>query len=190
MKINFLGKWENEFRSASLADNFVIFRDHLKRLDLPDNPELMLEGTIHLARLCYGYSALDNRGKEFREHLSMQTYDPANAIGAKYAYTFNIHGMAFARIFVKSEDASLDLADIYGSPWHEYQVCGFDTLWISHPDWSPLTKDEVFDIEREVTNDILFDYSKDELNFWCSGDLDETYVLVNIQDELHEEDDD
>ncbi|MCF7733295.1 MAG: hypothetical protein K9N23_16515 [Akkermansiaceae bacterium] len=177
-----MDKWEKEFRRAASADGFAIFRDHLRRLDLPDRPDLMLDGTIHLVRLCYCYSSLDKRSKSFNEFLGMQTYDPSEADGANYTYTFDIHRQAYARVFVKTKDGTLDLADIYGSPWQEYQVCGFDTLWISHPDWSRISEEEAIEIEREVSDDILYDYAKDELNFWCDKLLDETYVLVNIQD--------
>jgi len=184
MKRNILDEWETDFRAASMADGLTLFRDHLRRLDLPDEPELMLEGTISLVRQCFCFSSLDNHGKEFQQLLSMQTYDPANAGSPKYAYTFDIHGRAYPRILIRSKDGTLDLADLYGSLWDGYQVCGFNTLWISHPDWSPLTKEEVADIEREVTDDILFDYSEDELNFWCDGELDSSYVFMNIQDKI------
>lgn len=182
MNLEAIDTWEKKFRKDALEDNLTIFREHLRRLELPDEPELLLDGTIKLVRLCAGYCSLDNRDSEFNDFLAAQTYDPAKSIKAKYAYTFKIHTKAYARVFVEFTKDPLDLADIYGSPWHEYQVCGFDLLWISHLDWSPLSKDEAIEIEREVTEDILYDYSEEELNYWCDSSMFEEFVLVNIQD--------
>lgn len=74
MRPGILDKWESGLREDALADDFAIFRDHLRRLDLPDRPDLMLEGTICLVRMCFGYSVLDGCGKEFNAFLAMQTY--------------------------------------------------------------------------------------------------------------------
>jgi hypothetical protein len=41
-----LDQWEKDFRTSAFADGISIFRDHLRRLDLPDSPQLMFEGTI------------------------------------------------------------------------------------------------------------------------------------------------
>ncbi len=142
----------------------------------------MLEGTIRLVRICSGYAALDRRGKGFGEFLTMQTYDPAKTNGAQYAYTFDIFRMAFARILVGANEGILDLADIYGSPWHEYEVVGFDCLWVSRPDWSPLSKGEAVEIETTITEDFRFDYTDDEIDIWCDDSLDETYLFVSVQD--------
>ena len=126
MSVDILAKWERDFRTAALADNFAVFRNHLRRLGLPDSPDLMLEGTIRLVRVCSAYAALDGHSENFREFLAMQAYDPAEAIGARHAYTFDIFRMAFDRVFVGANGGVLDLADIYGSPWQEYEVVGFN----------------------------------------------------------------
>lgn len=182
MSEEILDQWEEEFRAAAFADEFAIFRDHLRRFDLPDSPNLMLEGTIRLVRRCSCYATVDQRGERFGEFLAMQTYDPAKATAARYAYTFDIFGKAFGRVFVKTYDGTVDLADIYGSRWNEYRLVGFNHLWVSHPDWSPFPKEEVTEIESGITGDLRFDYTEDEVAFWCDDSIDETYVFVTVQD--------
>ena len=98
MSAEILRKWEREFRRAALSDGLANLRDHLRRLDLPDSPSLLLEGTIHVMRMCFVWAALDGRTKHFDEFLAMQTYDPTRATGARFTATFDIFGRAFARI--------------------------------------------------------------------------------------------
>jgi hypothetical protein len=189
MSEDVLDQWERDFRAAAFADGLAIFRDHMRRLDLPGSPELMLEGTIRLVRMCSGYSTLDNCNEQFHEFLVRQTYDPTKTTEARYAYTFDIFGRAFARVFVETKEQILDLADLYGSPWNDYRVVGFHRLWVSHPDWSCLPKHEVTEIESTITSDLRFDYADDELDFWCDDSLDETYLLVTVQD-VYDDDED
>lgn len=174
-------KWEHDFRAAALADGFAIFRDHLRRLDLPDDPQALLEGTICAMRGLAAYLAMDNRDEASCKQLAMQTYNPAEATGAHYAFTFDLWGKAFARIFVETGFKALDLADLYGNPWPDYEVVGFKRLWISHPDWSGLTPDEKKQLEEEVTDDLLFDYGKDDIVFWFDDSEDE-WLRMDIHD--------
>lgn len=55
MQKNLLREWERKFRSVAKADNFELFRDHLQKLNLPDKPKLLLEGTILVVQACCGY---------------------------------------------------------------------------------------------------------------------------------------
>ncbi len=189
MSEDILDRWEKDFRTAAFADGLAIFRDHLRRLDLPYNPHLMLEGTIRLVRMCSCYATVDDRKEQFDKFLAMQTYDPAKATEARYAYTFDIFGKAFARVLVQTKEGTLDLADLYGTPWNDYQVVGFHHLWVSHPDWSRLPKEEVTEIESVITSDLRFDYADDEIDFWCDDSLDETCLFVTVQD-VYDDDND
>ncbi len=92
-------QWERKFRAAAKADGYAIFRDHLRRLELPDSPEFLLEGTILTVRACCGYRLLDSSdGKYVDQLLEMQHYDPANSTNARYAFTFDISGRSCARV--------------------------------------------------------------------------------------------
>ena len=111
-------------------------------------------------------------GKAVRHILRMQTYNPAEATDARYVLTFDIFGKAFGRILVDATLQPLDLADMYGSSWDDYKRVGFDSFWISRPDWSCLTKREVKKLEEQVTYDLRFDYTDDELEFWFDDSRD------------------
>lgn len=174
-------RWEHDFRRAARADGFAIFRDHLRRLDLPDDPQSLLEGTICVMRGQAAYLAMDDREEASRGLLAMQTYNPAESTGARYALTFDLCSKAFARILVEAKFKTVDLADLYGNPWHDYQVVGFDRLWISHPNWSSLPAGEKKQLEEEVTEDLLFDYGEDEIQFWFDDSFDD-WLYLNIHD--------
>lgn len=187
--------WAEDFRAAAEADDYAIFRDHLRRLGLPDEPLLLLEGTIHFVVMWSAFYSLGNP-RSFARLLKMQTYDPAEACGARYAFTFDLCGKAFARALVDTKYATLDLADMNEAPWDEYRVAGYSGFDISHLDWSPLTDEERSELEEEVTNDLRFDYSEDELDISfedaCYDSFDETYLHVHVQEryDIEEEEDD
>lgn len=173
-------KWERRFRSAAAADGGALLREHLRRLDLPDEPERLLEGTIRLVQVWAAYKDLDS--DDFATLLDMQTYDARQASDARYACTFDLHRAAYARVVVETKVGCLDLADLYGHPWRDYRAVGFRRLWISHPDWSPLTSDERQQLQQEVSDDLYFDYTEEELDVWFDDELDDAYLLVTVQD--------
>lgn len=193
-----LERWERAFRIAARADDCALFREHLERLSpwehlvrpvRPDEPWLMLDATIRLVWMCSVYAAIDGRTKDFGRFLKMQKYNPAEATDARYVFTFDLCGQAFARVLVDEKVRTLDLADLYGNPWWDLKVVGFHHIWISHPDWSNLTNEERGKIEDEVTSDLRFDYPEDELDFWFDDSLDESYQFVTVQDACDMEDD-
>ena len=188
------GAWVRTFRAAAKADDYAIFRDHLRRLGLPDEPLLLQEGTIHFVVMWSAFFSL-GRTESFARLLKMQTYDPAQATGARYAYTFDLCGKAYARVLVDTKYGNLDLADMNEAPWNEYQRVGYRSFWISHVDWSPLSQDERNQLEEEIEGDLYYDYSRNELQVdfvqedwdWGSSFYDETFLRVLVQ-EIPEED--
>lgn len=182
--------WAQNFRAAAEADDYAIFRDHLRRLGLPDEPLLLLEGTIHFVVMWIAFFSL-GRKESFARLLKMQTYDPAEAPDARYAFTFDLCGKAYARILIDTKSGNLDLADMNEAPWLEHRVAGYRSFDISHLDWSPLTDDERCQLETEVTDDLYDDYTEDELAVWVENldydSFDETYLRVHVQ-ERDEED--
>ena len=177
--------WARTFRAAAEADDFAIFRDHLRRLGLPDEPLLLLEGTIHFVVMWASFASLDQPGG-FDRLLAMQTYDPEQATDSCYCFTFDLCGRAYARVLVDTGFKNLDLADMNSALWNEYQVAGYTGFWISHPDWSPLDDDERTQLEDEVTDDLYFDYGEDELSVWfedwCDETPSETFLRVHVQE--------
>ncbi|SVB65337.1 uncharacterized protein METZ01_LOCUS218191 [marine metagenome] len=54
-------RWERLFRAEAETDNYALFREHIKRLDFADKPELLIDGTILVMRACEAYWTLDQR---------------------------------------------------------------------------------------------------------------------------------
>jgi len=175
-----LHSWEREFREAAEADEYALLRDHLCRLELPENPALLLEGTIQVVYACAAYTTIDNQS--YAAFLKMQTYDPTDTVDAKYVFTFDICRKAFARILVQTKAAIPDLADLYNHPWQDYKVCGYDSICISRIDGRNLDSTELALLEKKVTDDLRFDYSEDELDFWFDDATIEGMLLVTVQD--------
>ncbi len=177
-------KWAAEFRSAARADKLSIFRDHLKRLGLPNKPALFLEDTIQIVIYCSLYAAMDHQEESFLKFLKMQRYDPREAPGARYAFTFDINGRSYARVLVDAKMRDPDLADLYGHPWERYKMVGYDDVWISRPDWAPLSQKEKRLLQKRVEDDLLFDYAEDEIDIFCDGSPNKSALLVHVQDHL------
>ena len=182
-----LEKWERAFRRAAKADDLELFQDHLDKLDLLGEPEALLHGTILLVQACCAYASLD--GQKLENFLRMQKYFPDDAPDAKYAFTFDLCGKAFGRVLVSSKVGTIDLADLYGHPWWEYEVCGYHSFWVSRTDGDDLSAEELAHIQEEVTYDLRFDYTEDELDIWFDDSFIEGSLLVTVQDayELNEE---
>jgi hypothetical protein len=178
-KLN-LGRWEKQFREAAEADHLAIFKDHLSRLDLPNDPEEMLEGTIYLVAACLTYAGMDN--KPALNLLKMQNYDPTRSRSAKYAFTFNIHGRAVGRVLVPDNWDMIDLADLYGFGFVTYEVCGYDRLWISRANWKALTRKEMLKLEDQVMYDLRFDYTQEELDIFIDDSSPAGTLSIALQD--------
>lgn len=188
INIDILSQWEKEFQSSAISDRMSIFSDHLRHINLPNSPYLMLEGTIRLVRMCAVYANMDCLDEQFADFLAMQTYDPSKSIRAKYVYTFDLCGESFARLLVGSDRGIPDLADLYNNPWDDYNVVGYSHLWISRPDWGSLTtkeKDELYEI---ITYDLRFDYTEEELDIGYDDSLEDAlcFILQDVYDEENE----
>jgi hypothetical protein len=173
-------RWEREFRSEAKADKLAVLRNHLRGLDLRAKPELILEGTIRVVQACSAYIKID--GGSYGPFLAMQTYDPVQSPNATYAFTFSLCGKAFARVLVARELRGLDLADLYDHPFEEYKICGFDHFWIMRADRTHLKRRELVKLERQVTDDLRYDYSEKELGFWFDDSHTEGALFVDVQD--------
>jgi hypothetical protein len=176
-------RWERGFRAAATKDRYAILRDHLRRLELPDSPDLLLDGTILVVQASLAYKAVDQqKPQQWGPFLEMQQYNPEDATEARYTVTFDLHEKAFARMLVEASFKSIDLADLFGNPWWNYEVAGYHRFWISHADWSALTRKELKKLENEVVDDLYFDYRKDELNIRFRASKNKSYLLVHLQE--------
>jgi hypothetical protein len=117
-----LEQWETAFRNAAKADNLELFRDHLYKLELQDEPEALQHGTIQLVVACFAYASLD--GQKLENFLAMQKYNPADVSNARYAFTFDLFGKAYGRVLVNTEVGTIDL------PLSKDILVGIRSLWI------------------------------------------------------------
>lgn len=183
-----LAQWEKSFRADAKADDYRIFQQHLRSLDLPEKPNMLLDGTIVFVQMCAAYLELD--GQEVIQFLERQTYDPRKSNDMPYQVTFDIHRKAYARINLPASLRPVDLADLYGAPWNDYRVVGYCDIWISRVDGVPLCPDEIAKFETVVDEDLRFDYSEDELNFWFDPDTHDGVLKVSVQDVYDDEEPD
>ena len=179
-------KWERDFRSAAKNDQYDIFSDHLRVLELPSKPMSMLKATIFMVYAMAAYYQID--GRPDNDFLAMQTYNPARSKNSPYMLSFDLNGHACARLLADAELKSIDLADLYNHPWHPWKTVGYSQIWISHRDWTDLTKKEMKALEKLVTDDLMFDYGEDEIDFWFN-DSNTKYLYINVQDHCDFDDD-
>ncbi len=178
-------KWENQFRSDATKDGMLSLSKHLQRIGLTDHPQKLLHGTVMYLVGCCAYLGLDDR--EIGKFLAMQKYRPAVDADSHYAFTFCLHGRAFGRIITPLTGMCVDLADLYGHPWHEFQMCGYGEIRISRIDDGHLSKPEIEEIEQFIENDIYFDYGEDEVRFWTDPDSVPGVLIVCVYDVMPED---
>jgi hypothetical protein len=185
-ELNQLRRWEKSFRADAYADNYELFRNHLKRLQLGEKPKLMLEGTIRVMQAIWIYNTIDQL--PLTQFIDMQQYDPSKAPNASYVFTFNLNGTVYARILVDSTLVIPDLADLYDHLFYDYKTVGYGSVSMSLPDWSPLTNKEFEDLENEVTDDLRYDYPEEnDLHFFFDKGPDNTYLILGFYDEDEDE---
>lgn len=177
-----LASWAASFRLAAQADANSILRRHLGKFDLQVDPELLLEGTIEFVVACVALGNMD--GRSLDGFLDLQRYDPTEAVGATYAVTFNMFGKGFARVITGGDLNSLDFADLYAMPWERCKLVGYECFWVSRTDGTDLSPVDLDLLEREVTDDLRFDYREDELDFWFDRDTHAGALLVSLQDHI------
>ena len=173
-------RWALKFKKDAKADKFTLFRQHLERLGLPDEPQLLLQGTIDVVSASAACASINNQS--FDAFLDMQMYDPSTAVGARYALTFDLYGRAFGRILAPTKAVIPDLADLFGHPWENYALCGYSSLRVSRSDDRNLSARELVRLEKEVTSDLRFDYTEDELDLWFDDKSVNGVLLVSVQE--------
>ena len=173
-------RWGSEFQKAAAADQLSLCRDHLRRLGLSVEPELLLKGTLLVVPTCCAYASIDGRSSD--GFLNLQKYRPADAPKAKYAFTFDLFGAAFGRVLAEDINYGFDMADLNENPWFDLKCSGYHRFWVSRTDGQGLTDEEQKLLEEKITNDLRFDYSEDELDVWFSDGEIKGILEVNVQD--------
>lgn len=175
-----LNAWEKAFRRAAQKDDFALLRGLLRKFELADEPEHLLEGTIDFVGMCVAYATMDGRSPVGL--IELQKYQPAEVGDATYVLLFDFYGKGYARVATGPRFGLLDFADLYDVPWDRYQVVGYSAILISRIDGAALSAEEQQSIEQEITEDLRFDYGEDELSFWFDPDTYEGALAMSIQD--------
>jgi len=175
-----LSQWEKSFRDEASVDNYTLFRNHMKRLDLPNKPKLMVEGTISAMYAIWYYTVIDGK-PSLRKFLNMQRCDPSQTPDARYVFTFGLKSNTYARILTDSELILPNMADLYDHPFAKLKTIGYFVVYISHLDWSPLTKKEIKILKDKVTADLRYDYpEEDDLHFFFDTGSYDTYLILGF----------
>ena len=73
----------------------------------------------------------------------MQKYRPDDACDVVYSLTFDIMGVANARILLSEDFRAIDLSDLYEHPWWEYRLCGYSRICVARVDGNDLSYQEI-----------------------------------------------
>jgi len=180
MTINPITTWQIRFAKATDADQLNLLREHLRILGLPDEPELLLKGTLLIVPMALAYRSMD--GDDIKQFLDMQTYDPARARDATYLLTFDLYGRAYGRIAVDRSLRECDLADMFGAAWRELELCGYHGFYITRVDGRELSPEEVAELQELVEKDLYFDYSEDELSVWFDDSRSPFFLYADVSE--------
>ena len=161
--------WNDSFRKEADRDGLKILSTHLDRLGRPDEPDLLLDGTVRFVQLMAGYSTPKN------QFLENQKYDSVKATGAPYQVTFCSLGNAYARLNLPASLQPGDLADLYDDG------IGYSEFLISRADGAALNPDELAAFEKVIWNDFLHDYGEGELEIFFDYDGDAGILKVTVQ---------
>lgn len=175
-----LNRWEKSFRQDALADNHHVLQTQLRSLDLTVDTSLLLEGSIVFVQSCVAYMVLDEQ--QVTDFLALQQYHPTRVADAPYRLTFDLHQKAYACVNLPASLSPVDLADLYGTPWSDYQVVGYCDFWIARADGAALSSEEISGFEKVVDDDLRFGCAEDELSFWFDPDTHEGILKVTVQD--------
>ena len=170
--------WNDSFRKEAETDGLKSLSTHLDRLGLPDEPDLLLDGTVHFVQLMAGYSTPKN------QFLENQRYDSVKVTGAPYQVTFSSLGNAYARLNLPASLQPVDLADLYDDG------IGYNEFLISRADREALNSDELAAFEKVIWNDFLHDYGEGELEISFEYDDDAGTLKVSVQSLEEDSDED
>ncbi len=179
MPAHILDLWEHTFRIAAKLDNYRAASEHLDFLSLDSIPKDFVDGTVNLIRMQAAYCNIDNQPLD--KFLNLQDYTVPFSSEITYIYTFDLCGKAYARAFDDSEHKQIDLADLFGSPWEQYEVVGYHQFWISRVNRGMLTRTEIKDLSQSVKSDLYFDYGTDEIELDFNVAADNSFLHVSIE---------
>lgn len=178
-----LQAWEQEFRTDFARDGGDRFEPLLQRFGIRSGAREMLEGTVDFVTACAAFASMD--GVDIGPLLADQRYD-AQASAATYALTFDLAGRSSARLLVRPDMKSIDLADLFEAPWERLRIAGYANFWVSRLDGEDLSIEEVEELDRVVCKDIWFDYSEDEVSIIFDPDTYPGALAITVYEQVED----
>ena len=171
--------WEQAYRRDFEQDNGAVFTTILQRFGLDVDAPAMLEGTIEFVRATAALRELDNL--DLVAFLAEQRYDP-QCTATTYSLVFDICQQGAACLLATPDLRFIDLADLYGWPWHRLEQVGYSGFWVHRIDGQALDAAEIEALDQQVSNDIAVDYGEDEVSVGFDPDSFEGALAVTICD--------
>jgi len=178
-----LQTWEREFRADFACDGGARFEPLIQRFGLRTNAQDMLEGTVDFVTACVAFASMD--GVDIGALLADQRYDD-QASAATYALTFDLSRRGSARLLVRPDMKSIDLADLYEFPWERLRLAGYRDFWVSRLDGRDLSMEEIEELDRVVSRDIWFDYNEDDVSIVFDPDTYEGALAITVYEQTED----
>jgi len=172
-----LQSWEREFRADFQRDGGARFKPLIQRFGLRTDAQDMLEGTVDFVTACVAFASMD--GVDIGALLADQRYDD-QASAATYALTFDLCRRGSARLLVRPDMKSIDLADLYEFPWERLRLAGYTDFWVSRVDGRDLSMEEIEELDQVVSRDIWFDYGEDDVSIVFDPDTYEGALAITV----------
>lgn len=181
MQTNLFQRWKHQFCRDAAEDEMALFSAHMRKHDLPDEPESLLKGTIMVVSACCAYLNID--GRPLKDFLAMQTYHPINKESVIYTLTFNLFDRAYARILTSKDLMGVDIADLHHHPWNEFESCGFTEFIVSRTDGNALSKEEIDHIDQLIEDDLRYDFTEEEVGLGVDAYRLEGSIVIDVYDQ-------
>jgi hypothetical protein len=158
-------KWIRGFSAAAVKDNYFELLRPLEHLELECSGEHALAATISLVLAIAVYCQMD--GRDCKTFLKQQHYRLDSDDAAEYCLIFDLTGLKgsyFGRILTDINFTSIDLEDLFNHPWSMSETAGFTEVYISRLDGKRIGKRELGRLYKQVTSDMFYGYSEEELS--------------------------
>lgn len=158
-------KWMREFSTAAAKDNYAELLRPIKHLKLECSAKDALASTISLVLAVVVYCEMDGRNCE--TFLKQQHYQLDANDEIEYCLVFDLTGLTgsyFGRILTDINFTSVDLEDLFNHSWPMSDTAGFTEVYITRLDGKRIGKRELGRLYKQVTSDLYYGYSEDELS--------------------------
>lgn len=179
-----LSQWINEFKQHADMDDNESLSNHLIRLNLPDDADMLIEGTNRLITACLDHAHINNLSNVSESFIVRQTYDATSPPASKYIFTFdgifirhNTHPESTVGRLLVDDLSYIDLADIW-----ETVLMGNGTIFVTRTDGQDLTSDEIKQLEKMITEDFSNDLTEDDVYIWFDESSVDGALIVHCED--------